>query len=75
MRLKFILMVFVVFVISSFTVVVGAQTNNKIYGLTIDDGWYDDVSLKEVVSSLKKLVSFAVPKKAHLLGYFWALRP
>ncbi|MFC2477046.1 MAG: hypothetical protein ACFNTU_06105, partial [Catonella sp.] len=55
MRLKFILMVFVVFVISSFTVVVGAQTNNKIYGLTIDDGWYDDVSLKEVVSSLKKL--------------------
>ena len=55
MRLKFILTVFVIFAISSFNVVAYAQSNDKIYGLTIDDSWYERVSLKEVVSSLKKL--------------------
>ena len=55
MRLKFILILFVIFAISSFNVVAYAQSNDKIYGLTIDDSWYERVSLKEVVSSLKKL--------------------
>ena len=55
MRFKFILILFVIFAISSFNVVVYARSNDKIYGLTIDDSWYERVSLKEVVSSLKKL--------------------
>ena len=55
MRFKFILILFVIFAISSFNVVAYAQSNDKIYGLTIDDSWYERVSLKEVVSSLKKL--------------------
>jgi len=55
MRLKFILTVFVIFAISSFNVIAYAHSNDKIYGLTIDDSWYERVSLKKVVSSLKKL--------------------
>ena len=55
MRFKFILISLVIFAISSFNVVVYAHPNDKIYGLTIDDSWYERVSLKEVVSSLKKL--------------------
>lgn len=31
------------------------KEQEKIYGLTVDDGWYEDVSLEEIVLSLKNL--------------------
>ena len=58
MRVKRIYIFLVVFIFAVFIIIFQSQCifikPEKLYGLTVDDSWYEDVSIDEIVLSLKK---------------------
>lgn len=57
MKIKKIYIFLLICIIIVFTIIFHSNLIpvEKIYGLTVDDGWYEDISLEEIAASLKDL--------------------
>ena len=56
LRLSFYLFIFYFFFnFSSNLLATEIKTQEKLYGITIDDSWYDDVKIENIIEGIKNL--------------------